>query len=51
LLKYYSAAISAVLLLSACEQSSDQKKTQSYEAKPTMAVKQASAVSETTESE
>lgn len=51
MLKYYSAAISAVLLLSACEQSSDQKKTQSYEAKPTMAVKQASAVSETTESE
>jgi uncharacterized protein (DUF885 family) len=51
LLKYYSAAISAVLLLSACEQSSEQKKTQSYEAKPTMAAKQASAVSETTESE
>jgi uncharacterized protein (DUF885 family) len=51
LLKYYSAAISAVLLLSACEQSSEQKKTQSYEAKPTMAAKQASAVSENTESE
>jgi len=51
LLKYYSAAISAVLLLSACEQSSDQKKVQSYETKPASTAKQAPAASQITESQ
>jgi uncharacterized protein (DUF885 family) len=48
--KYYLAAISAVLLLSACEQSSDQKKTQTHETKPASLAIQASA-SEVSESE
>lgn len=51
MLKYYSAAISAVLLLSACEQSSDQKKVQSYETKPASTAKQAPAASQITESQ
>jgi uncharacterized protein (DUF885 family) len=50
-LKYYSAAISAVLLLSACDQSSEQKTTQTYETKPAAPLEQVYAVPEISESE
>jgi uncharacterized protein (DUF885 family) len=49
--KYYSAAISAVLLLSACDQSSEQKTTQTHETKPAAPLEQAYAVPEISESE
>jgi uncharacterized protein (DUF885 family) len=50
-LKSYSAAISAVLLLAACDQSSEQKNSQAHETKPAMAVEQASSVTDVSESE
>ncbi len=49
--KYYSAAISAVLLLSACDQSSEQKTTQTHETKLAAPLEQAYAVPEISESE
>jgi uncharacterized protein (DUF885 family) len=49
--KCYSAAISAVLLLSACDQSSEQKTTQTHETKPAAPLEQAYAVPEISESE
>jgi uncharacterized protein (DUF885 family) len=50
-LKSYSAAIGAALILSACSQSSDQTTNQTPEAKPTAAAEQTSASSEISESE
>jgi uncharacterized protein (DUF885 family) len=49
--KSYSAAISAVLLLAGCEQSSEQKNNQTHETKPAMVAEQASGVENVSESE
>ncbi len=51
MLKYYTSAISAVLLLSACDQSSVQKESQAPLTEPVTLAKQASAKSESSESQ
>jgi len=50
-LKSYSAAISAVFLLTACDQLSEQQNSQTHETKSAVAVEQASAVTEVSESQ
>ena len=51
MLKSYSAAISAVFLLTACDQLSEQQNSQTHETKSAVAVEQASAVTEVSESQ
>ncbi|MFT6406930.1 MAG: hypothetical protein ACJAQ6_000340 [Arenicella sp.] len=51
MLKSYSAAIAAALLLSACDQSSDHTASQAPETKPAAVAEQALAAPETSESE